>query len=93
MLVAKEREEPFSNHMGWSAQIANPIAGRPEKLRAASSGRLCEQGVGSGAVRANLVAVGDHPGNFRLKQGDSLGQFILRIGRKILAGEATRRVS
>jgi hypothetical protein len=55
-----------------------------------SSAALCEERIGGGAVSRDFVAVGDHPGDFCLQQGDPLGQIGLRIGREVLLCEATR---
>jgi hypothetical protein len=61
-------------------------------LRAASL-RLSEQRIGGGTVRGGLVAVRLHAGDLGLEQGDPFGKLGLRIGAKVFAREATRRVS
>lgn len=76
--------------MGWLRTIANPDG---NKARDASWFRASEQGIRRSAVRAGLVAVCFHPGDFGFKQGNSLVQFVLRIGAELLACEAAGCVS
>ena len=55
--------------------------------------RAPEQGIRRGAVRAGVFAVRFHTRDFRFKQGNAGGQFVLRIGAKIFASEAGSGVS
>jgi hypothetical protein len=58
-----------------------------------SSAPFPEQRVGGGAVGGGFVAMGGHPRDFRFEQGDPFIQLGLRIGAKVFACEAIRRVS
>lgn len=93
MLVASERREPFPDYMGSDTGIANPFAARQAKVRRPSSARLSEQRIGGGAMNGGLVSVSGDASDFGFQQRDAVGKFGLRIGRKILGSEATRRVS
>ena len=61
--------------------------------KAASRPRFSEQGIGSRAVGIDLAAMCFDPRNFHLKQTNSLGQFVLRIGAEVLCGELARGVA
>jgi hypothetical protein len=98
MLVAKEREEPFSNYMGRGGGIANPpigirLPGTWEHGGRKSSAPFRKQRVGCGAVGCGLIPMRGHAGNFGFEQGNPLPQFRLRIGRKILSREPTRCIA
>jgi hypothetical protein len=88
MLVTSERGESLRQYMGWSLQIANPIARVPEENRVGSPGRLSEQRVGGGAVGGGLAAMRRNPRDFRFEQGGAIIQLGLRIGAEIFGGEA-----
>ena len=91
--MASERGMPISDYMGWTLRIANPLRVIRARCVKGSSGPLCEEGFGCGAVGGGLVPVRCDPRDFGGEQRDPVSKFGLRVGGKVFACEATRRVS